>query len=192
VTVSYVVRAGDTLTSVAQRFGVTVGALRTANRLTTDNLFAGQQLVIPLGSSSAGVPVRLQQRPERLSLEPVIDRWAAAYAVPGPLLKSLLWIESGWQNSVVSSVGAMGIGQLMPDTVVFVERMLGEDLDPGDPEDNIRMSARFLAYLLEETGSAELAIAAYQQGLGALQREGTYPHVEPYVGDVLAVAQRFR
>jgi LysM repeat protein len=48
VSVSYVVRSGDSLSSIAQRFGVRLSALRTANRLTGDQLTPGQRLSIPL------------------------------------------------------------------------------------------------------------------------------------------------
>lgn len=48
VSVSYVVRNGDSLSSIAQRFGIGLSALRTANRLTSDMLTAGQRLSIPI------------------------------------------------------------------------------------------------------------------------------------------------
>ena len=44
----YVVRAGDTLFSIARRFGVTVQAIMVANNLTSTNIRPGQQLYIPL------------------------------------------------------------------------------------------------------------------------------------------------
>ncbi len=43
----YVVQQGDTLSRIAQRFGVSVDELRLANRLTSDILRVGQELVIP-------------------------------------------------------------------------------------------------------------------------------------------------
>jgi LysM repeat protein len=43
----YVVRFGDTLFSIARRFGVSVPALMAANGLTTNNIPVGLQLVIP-------------------------------------------------------------------------------------------------------------------------------------------------
>ncbi len=43
----YVVRPGDTLFSIARRYGVTVQAVMSANGLTGTNIRAGQQLVIP-------------------------------------------------------------------------------------------------------------------------------------------------
>ena len=50
----YTVRSGDTLFSIALRFGVTVSALAGANGITNTNLiFVGQRLTIPTGSSSS-------------------------------------------------------------------------------------------------------------------------------------------
>ncbi len=45
--VVYVVRRGESLSVIAARYGVTLAALRSANRLTTDTLFTGQQLIVP-------------------------------------------------------------------------------------------------------------------------------------------------
>ncbi len=43
----YIVRWGDTLFSIAQRFGVTVDAIKQANGLTSDFIIVGQELTIP-------------------------------------------------------------------------------------------------------------------------------------------------
>ena len=43
----YVVQPGNTLYSLAQQFGTTVEALRIANELRSDDIYAGQQLIIP-------------------------------------------------------------------------------------------------------------------------------------------------
>lgn len=43
----YIVVSGDTLSKIATRFGVTVSALKTANKLTSDVIQLGQKLTIP-------------------------------------------------------------------------------------------------------------------------------------------------
>ena len=43
----YTVVSGDTLTRIANQFGVTVNAIKTANNLTSDTIRVGQVLVIP-------------------------------------------------------------------------------------------------------------------------------------------------
>ena len=54
---NYVVQSGDTLSRIAQRYGVTVAALMSLNAITNPNLiFVGQRLVIS-GSSGSTSPV---------------------------------------------------------------------------------------------------------------------------------------
>jgi soluble lytic murein transglycosylase-like protein len=105
----------------------------------------------------------------------------------------MTYLESGWQNGVVSSTGAVGVGQLMPDTVDLVAgRLIGVPLDPRTTDDNIRMSARYLRYLLDRTGRADLALAAYYQGWASVQRDGQLSATRSYVAAVLALQRRFR
>lgn len=72
---SYTVQAGDTLFSIANRFGTTVDQLRTANNLTTNFIYVGQQLTVPgqaagepgaAPAGSAGSGVHVVQRGEWL------------------------------------------------------------------------------------------------------------------------------
>ncbi len=57
---SYIVRAGDTLSSIATKFGVTLNALVAANGLSNANLiFVGQQLLIPVIGATPTPPVIL-------------------------------------------------------------------------------------------------------------------------------------
>ncbi len=54
---AYVVRPGDTLGSIAARFGVSASALARANGITNpDRIYIGQNLVIPGASGSASQP----------------------------------------------------------------------------------------------------------------------------------------
>ncbi len=124
---------------------------------------------------------------------PRLDAAARAYGVPPALFKAVTWMESGWQNDKVSSTKARGIGQLMPDTVTFVnERLLGRRLDPRRPDHNIAMSARFMRYLLDRTGGNESeAVAAYYQGLASLRRDGPLRVTNQYVTSVLALKAKF-
>jgi LysM repeat protein len=56
VGLSYEVRWGDTLYSIAVRFGVTVEAITTANHLNGDIIVVGQKLVIPGATSPVPMP----------------------------------------------------------------------------------------------------------------------------------------
>ena len=50
-TITYVVKRGDSLYSIAKSFGTTVDAIKNANGLTTDNIYTYQSLIIPLSFS---------------------------------------------------------------------------------------------------------------------------------------------
>lgn len=51
-TFTYRIVAGDTLSTIASRFGVTVTAIKAENQLTTDLLQVGQALTIPNGTNA--------------------------------------------------------------------------------------------------------------------------------------------
>ena len=198
VTVHEVV-PGDTLSAIAEAHGVDLDIVLSGNGLDRDSVIVpGQQIVIAVALAEldpddlADLPQDLLSDPERLALLPVFDRWADHYGVPAELAKALAWFESGWNNEVVSSANAIGIGQVLPITADFVsEVLLGERLDPTIPEHNIRLSIRYLRYLLDETDDIRLAIASYYQGLTATRRHGIYSSSEFYVDGILALRSRF-
>jgi soluble lytic murein transglycosylase-like protein len=195
---TYVVRPGDTLSSIAARFGTTTGALARANRITNLNLVViGKRLTIPVGAGgprSSGLPAKLLAHPDRVALRPNFEHWAARYGVPADLLEALAWLESGWQRTVVSRTGAVGIGQLQPATVDHVRLLIGvKALDPYNADDNIRMSARFLRFLLDGTGgNTSTALAAYYQGLRSVTTGAVLVETKQYVAAVLALRPFFR
>jgi soluble lytic murein transglycosylase-like protein len=123
---------------------------------------------------------------------PIFQRWSAHYGVPADLLMAMTWLESGWQRSAVSSTGAVGVGQIMPDTTAWMrDVIIREPLDPYDPEDSIRMSARYLQWLLGRTGGdVRQALGGYYQGLASVRERGLLQETEGYVTNVLAFRDR--
>ena len=215
---TYTVQAGDTATSIAARFLVTVDALRVANGMTDPNyIFVGEHLVIPSNTRrssspshvSAGplaavatppntapvFPSRLRAHPSRLTLLPMFRHWSRVSGVPAGLLEAMAWMESGWQTRVVSSTGAIGVGQIEPPTVVFIcNSLLGlaHPLDPRNPDANIRMSAAYLAWLLRRTnGNVANALGGYYQGLASLASRGPWDQTRTYVATIGALWRQF-
>jgi N-acetylmuramoyl-L-alanine amidase len=139
------------------------------------------------------LPDLLQQSPDRLSLQPLFIKWASHYNLNLSLLEAIAWQESGWQQGVVSSAGAVGTGQLMPDTASFISSTLvGMPLNINSVSDNIRMSAAFLAYLADIEGNNQCAtIAAYYEGPLNLSEYGVFPESQTYVASVEALIPRF-
>ncbi len=98
------------------------------------------------------------------------------------LFRANIAVESAFNPDARSSVGAIGLGQLMPGTA----DLLG--VDPYDPEDNLHGSARYLLAQLEDFGSADLALAAYNAGPEAVRDYGgipPYAETEGHVAKVL-------
>lgn len=188
---THTVAVGDTFWAVAGRYGVDIDLLISHNGLAADSVLRpGDVLAIPGDPST--LPRDLRNSPAKMALMPVFDRWASEYDVPPDLLKALTWFESGWDNTQVSSANALGIGQILPITARFVsENLLGEELDPSDPEDNIRLAARYLRYLLDNTDDVGLAVASYYQGLTATRRHGVYRSSVFYVEGILALRSQF-
>ena len=208
---SYKVRSGDTLSDIAARLGVSTGALARANGITQPNRLAtGRTLSVPASGGAAGasagggtratssaapsgLPSRLRGNPTRLAYIPIFERWAAHYGVPADLLMAMTWLESGWQQRAVSSTGAVGIGQIMPDTTAWMrDHVIGEPLDPNSVDDNIRMSARYLRWLLDRTGGdVRLSLGGYYQGLASVRSRGLLAETERYVADITTLRSRF-
>lgn len=67
----YFVRAGDTLTSIANRFGVSVEALAAANKLSNaDAIYIGERLVIPIRSGAQSAAPSASDAPGTYTVRP--------------------------------------------------------------------------------------------------------------------------
>jgi murein DD-endopeptidase MepM/ murein hydrolase activator NlpD len=137
--------------------------------------------------------------------QPLVERAAGSCSgVTAPLLAAQLEAESGWNPHAVSPVGAQGLAQFMPATWV------GEGLDgdgdgrrdPFSAADAIASQASFMCKLLAAvtaddslTGDPlDLALAAYNAGLGAVQRyDGVppYPETQHYVRRIRALTASY-
>ncbi len=185
---AYTVQPGDTLSQIAERTGGSSDTLARLNGLSDPHHVTVGTVLDLTGSVPTSLPSSVADRPERAGLVDDFHTWAATYEVPADLLMALTYVESGWQASVVSSAGAVGVGQLMPDTVGLIHEVLlpGVELDPLDPEDSVRMAARYLRYLRHRTDSWDDAVGAYFQGLAGLRRDGRRPATDRYIAAVLA------
>jgi peptidoglycan hydrolase-like protein with peptidoglycan-binding domain len=125
----------------------------------------------------------------RARVRRTLVRSARRYNVRPELARALAWVESGFQPSVVSPVGAWGVMQITPQTWVFVETLIGPV--PKTPAGNIRVGVRYLRYLLREFhGSERKAVAAYNQGPASLRERGIYRETRRFVAAVLGLAAR--
>ena len=101
------------------------------------------------------------------------------------LVLAMISVESGGRTDAVSTKGAQGLMQLMPDTA----KRFGVT-DSLSSSENIRGGVAYLDWLLTEfDGDAVMAIAGYNAGEGAVKKHGgvpPYAETRDYVPKVLA------
>jgi LysM repeat protein len=190
-TTTYVVRPGDTLTAVAERFSLTLTTLARVNRLDPAHvLLIGTRLRVPaVAPAAATTPPALRATPT--DVRTTLNAWAARSGVSPSLVRALAWMESGNQPSVVSKAGARGVLQTLPTTRQFVEQVLVGHPLPNTVDGDVEAGVLFLRHLLREFGGDErLALAAWYQGPQAVRSEGILPETKLFVDDVLALQSR--
>ena len=179
----HVVRPGESFFSIAQRYRVSPWRLAYGNGHRLDRVIhPGARLRLPVGASTVPMPE------DRDAVRASLDRWSAAYGVDAELARALAWMESGFQNNVVSSVGARGVMQLLPETWEFVETVLLHEQVPDTADGNVRIGVRYLRWQLDEFGGdLRLALAGWYQGARAVRDVGLYDDTKEFVSIVLAL-----
>jgi len=211
-TTAYVVRAGDTLSAIAARHHTTVTAVAKASRVSpTAILRIGQRLTLPAtarpatpsGTTSSGYSAAVtsaaahnrallahRKVPTRTQTRALIVTTARAYGVDPRLALAIGYQESGWNQRAVSPANAIGVMQVIPAGGQWASDLIGRRLDLLDARDNVTAGVVMLRALERATGSSTSAIAAYYQGLGALQAHGMYTDTRRYVASVTALRAR--
>ncbi len=103
-----------------------------------------------------------------------IMKWSDEYGVDPNLVFAIVRAESKFEPRAVSSKGALGLMQIMPDTGLWIAGQLGNKNFQTEilfePEINIRYGCWYLADLCREfKGNLPLVIAAYNAGRGRVQ-----------------------
>jgi len=115
---------------------------------------------IPLVASNKSAPY-----------EASINEHARRQGVAADLVRAVIQVESAFNPVAVSNKGAMGLMQLMPATAME----LGVR-NPFDPDQNIRGGVTYLKQLLTRYDQkVELALAAYNAGIGNVEKYGDVP-----------------
>lgn len=111
-------------------------------------------------------PAPTQPTDKKKYVEMVI-RAAQEFGVDPDLLVSQAQAESSFDPNAVSSAGAKGLLQLMPNTWRETSAEIGGGDDPFDPRQNARVGARYLKKMLALTGGNPYqALIAYGWGPG--------------------------
>ncbi|MER7070760.1 LysM peptidoglycan-binding domain-containing protein [Terrabacter sp. NPDC000476] len=215
----YVVKAGDSMSVIAQRFGVSLTKLLAANKLANaSRIYVGQKIVIP-GTASAPKPttpttpttppggytypsktaqavaeskakLAAMTVPNRTETAALIRATATRNGVDPKLALAIGYLESGWSQRAVSYTNAVGVMQLMPVAETWASQLAGRDLDRFDVKDNVTGGVLILRALQAMADSREQAIAGYYQGIYSVRTKGMYADTKRYVANVLAIYDR--
>lgn len=131
-------------------------------------------------------PVQLRIEPR---LDQIIEQQAQAHDLDPNLVRAVIRQESGGKTDAVSSKGALGLMQLMPRTA----EELG--VDPNNPAENIVGGIRYLKQQIEDFGSIELGLAAYNAGPKRVRDAGGIPNIketQDYVKTIMSRLERNR
>lgn len=112
----------------------------------------------------------------------LVEENAEAFELDEALLYALIKTESGFDKDAVSSVGAMGLTQITPDTFRWLQTKTGESYEDEalfEPEISVYYGAYFLNMLLDEFGNTETALAAYHAGRGRVNEWLADPRISP-------------
>ncbi len=129
------------------------------------------EVATALGDTGTAVGFRgseaLAKRPRAYHAE--VDKAAREFDLDPNLLLAVMRVESVYHRRIVSTVGAIGLTQIMPATGRRIANALGlDDFHTDallDPRVNLRFSAWYLRSLLKRfEGRVPLAIASYNGG----------------------------
>jgi len=213
---SHRVSAGDTLSHLALRYGVSASAIASANGVSGGRIYAGSTLRIPGGTggtsaaaapttnAGVGTPETVsssvaenrqvlagRSHPSKTEVRQLVAATARRHGVSPSLAVAVAYHESGFQQRVVSGVNAIGVMQVLPATGRVLSQQSGQSLDLLSAQDNITAGVLLLRQLLRSEGTADAALAGYYQGLGSISRKGILPQTHDYIRSITILRQRF-
>lgn len=133
---------------------------------------------------------------------------AAQYGQDPLFIAAIIRTESSWRPGAESSVGAMGLMQIMPDTGAWIASKNGweyEESQLADGPANIRLGCWYVDYLSRKFGGDQtLLLAAYNAGEnkvsqwvdeGRMKQGGTgipYPETREFVRKVMDAYEKYQ
>lgn len=122
---------------------------------------------------------------------PYVREAAGRFNIPDTWIRQVMRQESGGRDLAISSAGAMGLMQIMPDTYAELQARYRLVNDPYEPRSNIMAGAAYIREMYERFGSPGF-LAAYNAGPNRLNDylDGSRPLPSETVNYVASVAPR--
>ena len=144
----------------------------------------GARGVPPIDSAAAAPPEKtVPACPFPVGLRSAFTAASRDTGLAPSLLFAVAKVESNLRQDVESDAGARGVLQVMPATA----RSLA--LNPDEASSNVLAGSRYLRQMLDQFGTTDLALAAYNAGPTAVAKYGGAPSVDvlTYVANVNAI-----
>lgn len=107
-----------------------------------------------------------------------ITEAARRFSIPASWIRAVMYAESAGNVRAVSTAGAMGLMQIMPQTWADLRGRHRLGSDPFDPRDNILAGTAYLREMHDRFGSPDF-LAAYNAGPGRYMEHLATGHVLP-------------
>ncbi|MBR6163065.1 lytic transglycosylase domain-containing protein [bacterium] len=124
-------------------------------------------------------------KPTKNQILDLVSKISEKYDMDEDLVNAVIRQESGFKTDAVSSAGAQGLMQLMPQTA----KALGVK-DAFNPVQNIEGGVKYLKNMMDKyNGNVILALAAYNAGPGNVDKYNGVPpfkETQNYVKNILA------
>ena len=95
------------------------------------------------------------------------------FGIPEHWIRAVLRAESAGDVSAISSAGAIGLMQVMPDTWAGLRDRYRLGRNPYDPRDNILAGTAYLREMWDRYGNVAAMLAAYNAGPGRYDEHRT-------------------
>ena len=132
-------------------------------------------LILCMIIAFSNIPSRIQKIIYKKDYEEYVQKYAKEYNVDENLVYALIKAESNFNSNAKSSKDAIGLMQLMESTAQDVCKktdlqISNEDLKEKllEPEININIGTKYLSILIQKYGNVEIAITAYNAGIGTV------------------------
>lgn len=121
------------------------------------------------------VPKQIQKIIYKKEYVEEVEKYSQEYQVDANLVYAVIKAESNFRPNAKSSKNAIGLMQLIEVTAKDILKMV--DLKIADnelkdklyePDININLGTKYLAVLLERYGNVEIAVTAYNAGIGTV------------------------
>jgi hypothetical protein len=138
--------------------------------------------LLSLGSGVTHAIAQVTPQPAPVSAHPraaFIAEASQRFGIPEHWIRAVLRVESAGDARAVSSAGAMGLMQVMPDTWAGLRIRHSLGRDPYDPRDNILAGTAYLREMWDRYGNVAAMLAAYNAGPGRYDGHLTTGRVLP-------------